>query len=204
MDVLWEAVFFRVFPSETVLLSKVSAHTSTHATCNMPDYKTLEIQLKMLDNVHSTSIYIVLRIITVPILAMEKNVFKENNFLNINIRSRTRSQRRKNTSHPRTGSDMPLCRWANRSRCKDSLSQPSLHTQGRVSVTMGLNRATSVTKQLLLGWEKTASPAASGHPGMLHSAVFSTLFINGCCGRFTQGKPLALQQSLVLRTMLLS
>lgn len=49
----------------------------------MPDYKILEIHLKMLDNVHSTSIYVVLRIITVPILAMKKNVFKEDNFLYI-------------------------------------------------------------------------------------------------------------------------
>lgn len=49
----------------------------------MPDYKILEIHLKMLDNVHGTSIYIVLRNITVPVLAMEKNVFKENDFLNI-------------------------------------------------------------------------------------------------------------------------
>lgn len=71
-DVLWEAMLFRVFLSETILLSKVSAHTSTRATCSMPDYKILEIHLKMLDNVHSTSIYIVLRNITVPVLAMEK------------------------------------------------------------------------------------------------------------------------------------
>lgn len=109
MDVLWEAVFFRVFPSETILLSKVSAHTSTHATCNMTDYKILEIHLKMLDNVHSTSIYVVLRIITVPILAMEKNVFKENDFLNITSEAEAEAKGER-TSHPRTQSDVPLCR----------------------------------------------------------------------------------------------
>lgn len=49
----------------------------------MPDYKILNIHLKMLSSVHSTSIYVALKIIAGPILAMEKNVFKENGFLNI-------------------------------------------------------------------------------------------------------------------------
>lgn len=147
----------------------------------MPDYKILKIHLKMLSSVHSTSIYIALKINPVPILAMEKNVFKENGFLNITSEAE-REAKGARTSHPRTGLNMPLCGWANRSRCKNFLSQPSLHIQGRVSVTMSLNRATRLMKQLLLGWEKTVSLAASGHPGMLPSAVFSTLLMGAVVG----------------------
>lgn len=43
----------------------------------MPDYKILEIHLEMLGSVHSTSIYVALRIIAMPILPMGKKMYSK-------------------------------------------------------------------------------------------------------------------------------